>query len=145
MPANTVGIVLTGDERTGHRLMRVQSPLEVLNITKAQRLAGEELVRLKELCRRYYFDTPRPFPKVSDPDRSHGHEGDQSAEIIDLGAKHMKRYALAIDALRKAGRGVIPIITAVCFESKMPTADERPKLYLGLTELARLWGLNVKD
>jgi hypothetical protein len=145
MPRNTVGIVTTGDERTGTSLMRLQSPLEVLNITKAQRLAGEELVRLKDLCRRYYFDTPRPFPKVSDPNRGHSHEGELSAEIIDLGQKHMKRYSIAVDVLQKAGRGVIPVIMAVCFESVMPTADERPKLYRGLTALAQLWGLNVKD
>jgi hypothetical protein len=145
MPRNTVGVVLTGDERTGRGLMRLQSPLEVLNITKAQKLAGEELIRLKDLCRRYYFDTPRPFPKVSDPDRSHGHDGDLSAEVIDLGQKHMRRYTIAVDVLQKAGRGVIPVIMAVCFESRMPTADERPKLRIGLSALAGLWGLNVKD
>jgi hypothetical protein len=145
MPRNTVGVVITGDERAGQRLMRLQSPLEVLNITKAQKLAGEELIRLKDLCRRYYFDTPRPFPKVSDPDRSQGHDGEVSAEVIDLGQKHMRRYTIAVDVLQKAGRGVIPVIMAVCFESRMPTANERPKLYKGLSELARLWGLNVKD
>jgi hypothetical protein len=145
MPANTVGIVLTGDERTGRRLMRLQSPLEVLTLTKAQKLAGEELVRLKELCRRYYFDTPRPFPKVSDPNRSHGHDGDQSAEIIDLGQKYMTRYAKAVDHITRFESGALAIIMAVCFDSRMPTADERPRLGRGLTELARWWNLNVKD
>jgi hypothetical protein len=141
MPRNTVGIVVTGDERSGQRLMRMQSPLDVLNITRAQKLAGEELIRLKDLCRRYYFDTPRPFPKVSDPDRSHGHDGELSDRIIDLGAKHMKRYSRAVERLRQVGRGVIPVVCATCFENKMPTANERPKLYSGLSALAELWGL----
>jgi hypothetical protein len=141
MPRNTVGIVVTGDERTGQRLMRMQSPLDVLNITRVQKLAGEELIRLKDLCRRYYFDTPRPFPKVSDPDRSHGHDGELSDRIIDLGAMHMRRYSRAVDRLRLAGRGVIPVVCATCFENKMPTADERPKLYKGLTALAEHWNL----
>ena len=143
MPHNVVGVIVTGDDKVGNKrgLMRIQTVLEVLNITKSQRLAGEEFIRIRDLCRRYALDAPRPNPKVSSPERGFGHQCEPSAEVIDLGDKFMKRYAGAIEVLRRSGSGVIPIVCSICFENRMPTADERPKLYRGLQSLADLWSL----
>jgi hypothetical protein len=144
MPYNTAGVIVTGDERTRKGLMRVQTVLEVLVLPKSEKLAGEELGRLKELCRRYYLGAPRPSPKIASMEPGHGHEGDLTAEVVDLGEKFMKKYSVAVERLRREGRGVIPIVCAVCFENKMPTSEERPLLRRGLKALADLWGLNVK-
>lgn len=141
MPHNTEGVIKTGDERSGIKLMRVQSVLEILNLTKSQRLAGEELAKLKDCCRRYHIGGPSPNPKVSDLNRGHSHEGELTDRVISLGVKFMDKYAKAVEVLRVAGKGVIPIVCKVCFDNKYPEPEDRQRLYRGLNALADHWNL----
>lgn len=143
MPFNTDNVRLTGDGKVGskHGLERVTDILEILNTTKSQKLAGQEFRQLRDNCQRYYLGGPRPFPKISDPNASHGHESEPTAEIIDLGQKFMRKYTKAIDVLRLAGRGVIPVVYSICCENRMPSSDNRPLLYRGLNALVNYWNL----
>lgn len=143
-PLNMDNVVELKDKRTGiTRGYQRETALEVLCLSGPQRLAGQQFLKLAEMCRRHAWDAPPNTPKVSNFQSGHAHPPTEiPPEIIDLGASLHRRYGVAIEAIRQRGRrGAILAVVAVCLENKMPTAEQRPALKDGLDALVRLWGL----
>jgi hypothetical protein len=145
MPHNTENVRITGDGKLGtkHGLERVTDVLEILSLTKSQRLAGQEFAKLRDLCRLYAWDAPKMSAKVSNPMGGHAHPGEPTAEIISLGEKYHAKYIQALGAIRrrKGHRHTLSAIVAVCLENKMPTSEQRVPLVAGLDILVELWSL----
>lgn len=142
-PFNLENVVQRGDGRLGNiKGYQRMTILEQLNLSRSQRLAGEEFARLCERCRRYSWDSPSIEPKVSSPmGGGHSHDSELSDEIIDLGKRVHRKYLAAIRAMRtRAMRGATPAVVAICVENKMPTCEQRRPLRSGLDALANLWG-----
>jgi hypothetical protein len=104
-------------------------------------LAAEEFEKLWHLCRRHYLDAPSINPKISSPDRGHGHEGELSQGVVDFGRKCHERYQGAIKALMESAdhpHAVIKAILAFVVENKEGISGDFVRH--GLVKLADFWG-----
>jgi hypothetical protein len=132
-------VTLIGRQTALEALVAGIDPLEAKRLT----LAAEEFDKLWHLCRRHYFDAPSINPKISSPNRGHGHEGELSSNAVEFGKKCHERYQEAIKELMAHVNGydphtVIKATLAFVIENKEGTSRELVRY--GLAKLADFWG-----
>jgi hypothetical protein len=133
-------VVTVEDKKTTATVFRL-SVLEAMGISGGSLEAGKELERLWHLCRKYATDAPSINAKVSSLHRgSHGHEGDQSEDVVAFGEKVHAKYQAGIRAVSaKHGRDAVKAIVAACIENETLTDCGKDSCRLGLAVLAEEW------
>jgi hypothetical protein len=130
-------VVTLEDKKTTATRSRL-SVLEAMGISGGPLEAGKELERLWHLCRKYATDAPSINAKVSSLHRgTHGHEGDQSEDVVAFGVKVHSKYQAGIRVVSAAhGRGAVKAIVAACIENETLTDGGKDLCRLGLVALA---------
>jgi hypothetical protein len=133
-------VVTVEDKKTIATVFRL-SVLEAMGVSGGSLAAGRELERLWHLCRKYATDAPSINAKVSSLHRgTHGHDGDQSEDVVAFGVKVHAKYQAGISAVKaKYGRDAVKAMVAACIENETLTDCGKDWCRLGLVALADEW------